>query len=172
MTSLLPGVCSTSYPTAAVRQRGGASAQGRTAVRVHAADAFCKDKVNTVKRVNVEGTATVTFLGAGGQSVAVECPKVRWGLVLLWPPGSPLARLMCGGARTPARKSIQHARHRTHTYWTPGWRRAWSCRTPAGAASAGARHRSTPCLQSALPGALACTVSVGCCRTAPDHAFA
>ncbi|KAK9839436.1 hypothetical protein WJX81_001882 [Elliptochloris bilobata] len=42
---------------------------------VCAADAFCKDKVNIVKKVNVEGTATVTFLGAGGQSISVECPK-------------------------------------------------------------------------------------------------
>lgn len=41
-----------------------------------AADAFCKDKVNTVKKVNVEGSATVTFLGAGGQSISVDCPKV------------------------------------------------------------------------------------------------
>ncbi len=72
-------------------------------MRVHAADAFCKDKVNTVKRVNVEGTATVTFLGAGGQSVAVECPKVRWGLVMLWSPDPPLPGSCVEALALPAR---------------------------------------------------------------------
>ncbi len=50
-----------------------------TGVRVFAAqEAFCKDKVNTVKEVvKVEGTATVSFLGAGGQEITIDCPKVR-----------------------------------------------------------------------------------------------
>ena len=38
---------------------------------------MCKDMVNTRKeRLAAEGTATVTFLGAEGQEMSIECPKV------------------------------------------------------------------------------------------------
>ena len=68
-------LCSTS----ASIQTGRITRQNRNLrTRVFAAqEAFCKDKVNTVKEVvKVEGTATVSFLGAGGQEIAIDCPKV------------------------------------------------------------------------------------------------
>jgi hypothetical protein len=42
-----------------------------------AQEPFCRDKVATVpKAVRAEGTSTVSFLGAGGQEISIECPKV------------------------------------------------------------------------------------------------
>lgn len=54
-------------------------AQQRASVKVRAADALCKDLVNEPKRQrqSVEGSSTVTFLGAGGKEMSVECPKVN-----------------------------------------------------------------------------------------------
>lgn len=72
-TTHLP--CGTSAPAISSRK----SASGRQfVVRTFAAqDAFCKDKVATPKTsVAVEGTATVSFLGAGGHEIRIECPKV------------------------------------------------------------------------------------------------
>ena len=44
---------------------------------VYAADAMCKDMVNTrTQRTASEGTATITFLGAEGQEMSVDCSKV------------------------------------------------------------------------------------------------
>jgi hypothetical protein len=38
---------------------------------------MCKDKVNSTKApVRVEGSSAVSFLGAGGQEITIECPKV------------------------------------------------------------------------------------------------
>lgn len=69
-------LCSTSN----LLQSGvGKPRRGRhTSCRTFAAqDAFCKDKVNSSKApVHVEGTSTVSFLGAGGQEISIECPKV------------------------------------------------------------------------------------------------
>ena len=72
----LPPVCSTSYSSACLQRCANAPRQSRGSLQVCAADAFCKDKVNVTKKVSVEGSATVTFLGAGGQSISVQCPKV------------------------------------------------------------------------------------------------
>ena len=51
----------------------------RMSCRTSAAqDAMCKDKVNSVKApVRVEGSSAVSFLGAGGQEITIQCPKVR-----------------------------------------------------------------------------------------------
>jgi hypothetical protein len=69
-------LCSTSTSIQSGRNRRQTR---KTGTRVFAAqEAFCKDKVNTVKEVvNVEGTARVSFLGAGGQEITIDCPKVR-----------------------------------------------------------------------------------------------
>ena len=77
MAFLASPVCSTSYSSALSQRCANTPRQARGSLQVCAADAFCKDKVNTTKKVSVEGSATVTFLGAGGQSISVECPKVR-----------------------------------------------------------------------------------------------
>lgn len=52
--------------------------QRKADVKVRAADALCKDLVNEPKRLqqSAEGSSTVTFLGAGGKEMSVECPKV------------------------------------------------------------------------------------------------
>lgn len=49
-----------------------------SAVVVRADDAFCRDKVSLGgnSAVEVEGTSTVVFLGAGGQQVEIQAPKV------------------------------------------------------------------------------------------------
>ena len=137
MASLLPPVCSTSYSSACLQRCALVPRQARGSLQVCAADAFCKDKVNITKKVSVEGSATVTFLGAGGQSVSVECPKVRppWGSV------SQCAQALTQQAPekhcAARRVTPTAAMHRTHTSWMRAWMRAWSCPTPAGAASAG-----------------------------------
>lgn len=41
-----------------------------------ASDTFCKDVINVRKQVDVAGSVIVTFKGAEGASVQVECPKV------------------------------------------------------------------------------------------------
>ena len=68
-------LCNALTSTSSGRSRGRSRS---TAGKVYAAqEAFCKDKVNTVKGpVKVEGTAAVSFLGAGGQEITIECPKV------------------------------------------------------------------------------------------------
>ena len=50
----------------------------RIATRIYAADALCKDLVNERKapQQSAEGTATVSFLGAEGKELNVECAKV------------------------------------------------------------------------------------------------
>lgn len=42
------------------------------------ADAMCKDLVNAPRKQEAvqEGIATVSFLGAGGKEITVDCPKV------------------------------------------------------------------------------------------------
>ena len=42
------------------------------------ADAMCKDLVNAPRKAEAvqEGVASVSFLGAGGKEITVECPKV------------------------------------------------------------------------------------------------
>lgn len=45
-------------------------------VIVRADEGFCRDKVSSpAGSVTVDGTSKITFLGAGGQSVTVECSK-------------------------------------------------------------------------------------------------
>ncbi len=68
-------LCRTSTSTGSGRSKGRSR---NIASKVYAAqEAFGKDKVNTVKGpVKIEGTATVSFLGAGGQEITIECPKV------------------------------------------------------------------------------------------------
>ncbi len=39
-------------------------------------DTFCKDVVNIRKEVKTEGVARVSFLGAGGHEIQIDCPKV------------------------------------------------------------------------------------------------
>ena len=47
---------------------------------MRADDGFCRDKIGTPTgpASAAEGTATVVFLGAGGQAVEVECPKANY----------------------------------------------------------------------------------------------
>lgn len=63
-------------PLASAAPRRHAARRG--AVRVQAADAFCKDMVNKPRESNavVEGVSKVVFLGANGVEVEVECAKV------------------------------------------------------------------------------------------------
>lgn len=48
------------------------------------ADAMCKDLVNAPKRAETasEGVVMVSFLGAGGKEISIECPKVESGSLL------------------------------------------------------------------------------------------
>ena len=63
-----------------------AAKQGRTVISTAvASETFCKDVVNVRKEVKAEGSAMVTFMGAEGSVVTVECPKVP----LLGPPSQP-----------------------------------------------------------------------------------
>lgn len=39
-------------------------------------DTYCKDVVNIKKEVKSEGVARVSFLGAGGHEIQIDCPKV------------------------------------------------------------------------------------------------
>lgn len=53
--------------------------QKRSVVRAQSADALCKNLVNSPKKPqeSVDGSATVSFLGAGGKAMSVECAKVE-----------------------------------------------------------------------------------------------
>ncbi len=54
-----------------------AAKRGRTVISTAvASETFCKDVVNVRKEVKAEGSAMVTFMGAEGSVVTVECPKV------------------------------------------------------------------------------------------------
>lgn len=56
-------------------------------IECRATDATCRDLVNEPKRNGevMEGTSTVTFLGANGKEMPVECPKVYPKIALnLW----------------------------------------------------------------------------------------
>lgn len=65
----------------AVRLPAPTQSRGSRASTSHVrAQAFqqkdCRDMVNVRKEVQVEGSVIVTFRGAEGSEVAVECPKV------------------------------------------------------------------------------------------------
>jgi hypothetical protein len=61
-------------------QRQRTKTKRHVSVVVRADDGFCRDKINlgTPAQVLVDGTATIVFLGAKGQAVEVQCPKVRF----------------------------------------------------------------------------------------------
>ena len=40
-------------------------------------DTFCKDVVNVTKEVKAEGVSRISFLGAEGHEIQIDCPKVR-----------------------------------------------------------------------------------------------
>lgn len=65
--------------TRAFRQPQG-TRNRRSRCRAEATAAFqqkdCRDMVNQRKEVEATGSIIVTFMGAEGSSVAVECPKV------------------------------------------------------------------------------------------------
>ncbi len=66
-----------------------AAKRGRTVISTAvASETFCKDVVNVRKEVKAEGSAMVTFMGAEGSVVTVECPKVP----LFRPPPPPRPR--------------------------------------------------------------------------------
>lgn len=40
-------------------------------------DTFCKDVVNVTKEVKAKGVSRISFLGAEGHEIQIDCPKVR-----------------------------------------------------------------------------------------------
>lgn len=42
-------------------------------------DTFCKDVVNVTKKVNTEGSSRISFMGAEGHEIQIDCPKVTPG---------------------------------------------------------------------------------------------
>ena len=70
----------TCRPTLTTSQRPlpVAAKRGKLVIRsAVASETFCKDVVNVRKEVKAEGSAMVTFMGAEGSVVTVECPKAR-----------------------------------------------------------------------------------------------
>ncbi|KAG2436152.1 hypothetical protein HYH02_011656 [Chlamydomonas schloesseri] len=68
-------LASTSAPSAV---RPIASSRTRS-VRVHASDAFCRDKVSAVRGVESKGVSyKVTFVGAGGETREISCPDNQY----------------------------------------------------------------------------------------------
>ena len=122
-------VCSTSAAAPPSRRGRG------HCTRVYAADAMCKDMVNTrTQRTASEGTATITFLGAEGQEMSVNCPKVSF----LLPDGLHcIARPPQTYGMSKTAPLTAKAACRTSTYLMQALTAAWSCPTPAGAASVG-----------------------------------
>lgn len=64
---------------AAAPPRRQAAAARRSSVAVRADVGFCRDKISEPKDMKglIEGTSTIVFLGANGEEIPVECPKVR-----------------------------------------------------------------------------------------------
>lgn len=130
-----------------------AQKQRKACLKVRAADALCKDLVNEPKRLqqSTEGSSTVTFLGAGGKEMSVECPKVSPKCHLRGAaPGNCQAHASSKFwdtgkiglfPRLPVTRTLYQFRAlrrcRTPTFWTLVWRPEWSCLTRAEAASAG-----------------------------------
>ena len=42
-------------------------------------DTFCKDVVNVTKKVETEGSSRISFMGAEGHEIQIDCPKVSPG---------------------------------------------------------------------------------------------
>lgn len=67
-------------PRAAARRQQRQQQQRRGGSLVVRADVgFCRDKISDRRDMmdEIEGTSTVIFLGANGEEIPVECPKVR-----------------------------------------------------------------------------------------------
>lgn len=146
-------------PAAGGRPQRRRQQQRGAGLVAHADVGFCRDKVSerTDKMDEIEGTATVVFLGVNGTEVEVECPKVRRGLVracgqhatscfLCWRACRAirlLLRLLCTGpchlpSLNPCLPPCLPPCLRVATSLTWGWMRGWSCPSPAREASAAA----------------------------------
>ena len=74
---------STSQPQRQVHRQAHAHSSRRQrrregAARLQAVKEDCRDKVNSPQHTSVsERTVKVTFQGAGGQAVEIDCPEVR-----------------------------------------------------------------------------------------------